>query len=203
MNHGHYQCAGARERSCPLQAWRGSGRLAERGGVPREPSQQRGSPGLALGSHWPGGGWWGWKGDGLGGLGQGAGDSGPQEVGTEEAKRCLVWGAGDHQPGPGRLMGCRGARRALWRKWGRLAGWKGGADGEQGVRGGRGAVPSPGVLEQREELRWHFRAASLAGGVGWGECRAGAGREGGAPHTGLHGILRGCPRKHLAPGEAP
>lgn len=167
----HYQCVGAGERSCPLQAWRGSGRLAEQGGIPRETSQQRGSPGLALGGHWPRGSWWGWEGEGLGNLGQGSGDSGTQEVGTEEAEEMPGVGGRGKNTSQG-LMGCMGAQRALWRKWGRLDWW-------EGVRLGSRVSEEAGV--PCPALGFWSRERSLDGISGPPRWPA------------------GCPRKHLAP----
>ena len=62
-------------------------------------------------------------------------------------------------------MGCRGVQRALWRKWGRLARWEGVRLGSRVSEEAMAPCPALGFWS-REELRWHFRATSLADGVG-------------------------------------
>ena len=103
---------------------------------------------------------------GLEGLGQGAGDSGPQEVGTEEA---------EEMPD----VGGRGPPARAWEADGVLGGSEGPVEnvGKTGRMGGgvrlgsrvseEAMAPCPALgFWSREELRWHFRATSLADGVG-------------------------------------
>ena len=80
-------------------------------------------------------------------------------------------------------MGLGGSWRGSGEDW---TGGRWGTAGEQDGGGGLGAVPSPGVLDGTEVVRWHFRAASTgwdrAGGVGVEPGQGGRWRR---RHTGL------------------
>lgn len=98
-----------------------------------------------------------------GGLGQGI--LGLREVGAEGAAvPTEMPGGWGYQLGPRSEMGCRVGLGGPWRGSGEdWTGGRWGTAGEQDGGAGPGAVPSPGVLDGTEVVRWHFRAAS----TGW------------------------------------